>query len=228
MDSKKQALLEKFLSHATFEGWKNQALEHAATDLAHPSSMAYIVFPLGIKEATDAFHTHINQQMLHLLEKQTLEALKIRERIAAAVMARLECYKPHREAIPKLLAYYASPIHAFQAAKHLSETVSLMWYAAGDKAADFNYYTKRILLAGVYSSTLLYWLQDTSEDYSDTKSFLTRRIADVMQIQKAKGALNEKLDIDQLIGLLPKPPKPISLKAMEKAVRKRAVEEAEK
>jgi ubiquinone biosynthesis protein COQ9 len=61
-----------------------------------------------------------------------------------------------------------------------------MWYAAGDTSTDFNFYTKRATLAGVYSSTLLYWLNDRSPGSEATWGFLDRRIDDVMKIEKLK------------------------------------------
>ena len=66
-----------------------------------------------------------------------------------------------------------------------------MWRIAGDTSTDFNFYTKRGLLAGVYGSTVLYWLSDVSEDQKDTWAFLERRIADVMTIPKIQSAIKK-------------------------------------
>ena len=62
-----------------------------------------------------------------------------------------------------------------------------MWYAAGDRSANFGFYTKRGLLAGVFSTTLIYWLDDVSDDCEGTWSFLDRRINDVMRILRVRG-----------------------------------------
>ena len=74
------------------------------------------------------------------------------------------------------------PLNAALGLKLLYRTVDAMWYAAGDTSTDFNFYTKRATLAGVYSSTLLYWLNDRSPGSEATWSFLDRRIDDVMKI----------------------------------------------
>ena len=42
------------------------------------------------------------------------------------------------------------------------------------------------MLAGVVASTTLYWLDDRSEDFADTRAFLARRIADVMRIYSVR------------------------------------------
>jgi ubiquinone biosynthesis protein COQ9 len=63
-----------------------------------------------------------------------------------------------------------------------------MWRIAGDRATDFNHYSKRAILMGVYGSTSLVYLDDTSEDLADTRAFLNRRIDDVMQFEKLKAS----------------------------------------
>ena len=64
--------------------------------------------------------------------------------------------------------------------------------AAGDVSTDFNFYTKRAILAGVYSATLMRWLTDDSEDESATGAFLAARIENVMQFEKLKGRVREQ------------------------------------
>jgi ubiquinone biosynthesis protein COQ9 len=60
----------------------------------------------------------------------------------------------------------------------------------GDTSDDANWYTKRAILAGVYSATTLYWLGDTSDGFEDTWSFLDRRIEGVMQFESLKASIN--------------------------------------
>ncbi len=130
--------------------------------------------------------------MIAALAERDLASMKIRQRIATAVRVRLEQNIEHREAIRLGLAHMASPRRAGEGLRWLYHTVDAMWRAAGDTATDFNFYTKRMLLAGVYTSTLVYWLDDHSQDCGDTWAFLDRRIEDVMQIQKFRGRV-EKL-----------------------------------
>ena len=64
-----------------------------------------------------------------------------------------------------------------------------------DKSTDFNFYSKRGILTGVWLSTLTRWLADESEDEAPTRAFLDARIDNVMQIEKVKGKVRE-LNID--------------------------------
>jgi ubiquinone biosynthesis protein COQ9 len=95
----------------------------------------------------------------------------------------------HREAIKSACSFLAMPHNAALALRVLYRTVDAMWYGAGDTSTDFNFYTKRALLAGVYSSTVLYWLNDKSTGAADSWAFLDRRIDEVMQVPKVLGKL---------------------------------------
>jgi ubiquinone biosynthesis protein COQ9 len=61
-----------------------------------------------------------------------------------------------------------------------------MWRLAGDTATDYNHYSKRLILSGVYTATLLAWLDDQSEGWTDTAAFLDRRLAGVGRFEKWK------------------------------------------
>jgi ubiquinone biosynthesis protein COQ9 len=128
--------------------------------------------------------------MLEALKHRHSGARKVRERIAAGVLARLEVLLPHREALRRALSLLASPPNLPLAAKLLYDTVDTIWHAAGDRSTDFNFYTKRGLLAGVYAATTLYWLDDRSDDMAATEAFLERRLGEVLAIPK----LRERVD----------------------------------
>ncbi len=80
------------------------------------------------------------------------------------------------------LAVLAWPRNALVAAACTARTVDAIWHTAGDRSADFSWYTKRAILAGVYTATLLFWLRDDSADDAASLEFLDRRLADVNRI----------------------------------------------
>jgi ubiquinone biosynthesis protein COQ9 len=132
--------------------------------------------------------------------------MKVRERIATAVRLRLEQNLGEREAIRKGLTFLALPQHATLATKLLYRTVDAMWLAAGDRSTDYNFYTKRLLLAGVYSSTLLVWLDDQSDGLEKTWAFLERRIDNVLKVGGSIGkGMKRLLDLpDRLLEKRPR------------------------
>jgi ubiquinone biosynthesis protein COQ9 len=136
-----------------------------------------------------------DREMLADLKKHDLAALKIRERVTLAVKLRLERWTPHREAVRRALALAPLPPFAGGVLRGWYDTVDAIWRAAGDKSTDFNFYTKRGLLAGVYGATVLFWLDDRSENCANTWAFLGRRIDEVMQFPKLRARVTERLKL---------------------------------
>jgi ubiquinone biosynthesis protein COQ9 len=107
-------------------------------------------------------------------------------------LTRLSVVRDHKEAARRAAAFLTLPPHATLGVKLLYRTVNEIWRGIGDTSTDFNFYTKRAILAGVYSSTLLRWFTDKTPDESDTRDFLDRRIADVMRFEKFKAQVKER------------------------------------
>ncbi|MDB5362680.1 MAG: hypothetical protein JWO51_3977 [Rhodospirillales bacterium] len=180
----KDRLLEATLPNVLFDGWSLAALKAGAQAIDLPETQIAVLFPDGGGEAALWLDDWADRRMLDALEAIDLTALKVRERVATAVKARLIVLGPHREAVRRAIALKASPWGAAKAAEIVYRTVDAVWYAAGDTATDFNFYTKRGLLAAAYGPTVLYWLNDSSEGAADTFAFLDRRLADVMKLPK--------------------------------------------
>jgi len=180
----KDRLLEATLPNVLFDGWSLAGLKAGALAIDLPEAQIAVLFPDGGTEAALWLDDWADRQMLDALDAIDLKALKVRERVATAVKARLAVLGPHREAVRRAISLKASPWGAAKAAEIVYRTVDAIWYAAGDTATDFNFYTKRALLAAAYGPTVLYWLNDSSEGSSDTFAFLDRRLGDVMQIPK--------------------------------------------
>lgn len=189
----RDAIMDAAIAHVPFDGWGREAAIRGAEDIGLDAAAAMRAFPDGARDMI-AWHLRMaDRRMAEALTEMDLASMKIRERIATAVRVRLEQNAQHREAIRKAMAFLALPQNAPMAAQALYRTVDEMWFQAGDTATDWNFYSKRALLAGVYSSTVLFWLNDKSEDFRDTWAFLDRRIADVMKVPKLTGRLSAVL-----------------------------------
>jgi ubiquinone biosynthesis protein COQ9 len=179
-------LADAMVSEAAFEGWSRAALQAASRQLDLPAGEADRLFPGGPVQLLAYASERADQRTVEDMEKEGVAGLKIRDRITHAVRIRLERHAGNKEAARRALALLSLPFNAPLAMRLLYRTVDAMWYAAGDTSTDFNFYTKRATLAGVYSSTLLYWLNDRSPGSEATWGFLDRRIDDVMKIEKLK------------------------------------------
>ncbi len=185
-DEERDRLLLAMLGHVPFDGWTVKALRTGAAGLDMDGADAERRFPGGVAEIAVYFGAWADRRMEASLAARGLDGVAVRDRIALAVRFRLEALAPHRDAVRAAIAWTALPANAALGVRALYRTVDAIWYAIGDTSADFNFYTKRILLAGVLTATTLYWLGDDSEDFTDSHAFLDRRIEDVMKVPKLR------------------------------------------
>jgi len=190
----KAEILEAALKHVVFDGFTDKMLSGAAKEVGADKATLARLFPDGPLSLVEAFSQAADDKMIEQLKSMDLKAMKVRGRITAAVKARIEALRPHKEAARRAAAFLTLPPHAALGAKLVYRTVDAMWRAAGDTSTDFNFYTKRGILAGVYSATLMRWFTDTSGDDSATEQFLADRIENVMQFEALKARAKEAFD----------------------------------
>ncbi|HWE06129.1 MAG TPA: COQ9 family protein [Rhizomicrobium sp.] len=188
----KLAVLSAALAHVPFDGFTDKVLEQAAREAGVPADTLARLFPEGPLSLVEAFSDQVDAEMTQKLSKVKLSNLKVRERIATAVKLRLVSLRPHKEAARRAAAFLTLPPHATTGMKLLYRTVDAIWRGIGDTSTDFNFYTKRAILAAVYSTTLMRWFSDTGEDEHVTDEFLRHRIDDVMRFEKFKSQLRER------------------------------------
>lgn len=187
----RNAVLMAALPHAAFDGFTQSVLDKAGKEAGLSKTDIERMFENGPVSLIEYFSVWADGEMEKRLAATDLKAMKIRARIAAAVKARLDVLRPHKEAARRAAALLSLPMNAALGAKLMYRTVDAMWRAAGDTSTDFNFYTKRGILAGVYGSTAMRWFSDTSDGETATDEFLAARIENVMQFETLKAKAKE-------------------------------------
>jgi len=217
---RKDRVIRALLPNVMFDGWSIASLRMACQavgakdheiDVLFPDSMTEcqaigeedyaidVLFPGGVTDAVLHFIDLGDRQMTYDVTHKGFGTEKVREKIMEAVKIRLQPWAQDKDAIRLALAHLAMPQNSVLGTKTLFKTVDEIWYLCGDRSTDFNFYSKRALLAGVCSTTLLYWLNDHSENHEESWKFLEKRIEDVMRFGKLTG------DIKKIGGMLPDP-----------------------
>lgn len=176
----RDAAIDAVLPFVPEEGWTLSALRRAA------GPDADLLFPGGAVDMVEAYSDLADRRMEAAAVAEGMADLRLPARVRRVIAIRLEQNRPHKEAVRRGLAVLALPGRAATAARCTARTVDSIWFAAGDKSADFSWYTKRAILTGVYGTTLLYWLRDTSPADEATLAFLDRRLAEVGRIGKLR------------------------------------------
>jgi len=185
----RRAILEDALRAVPFDGWSDDALSagmEAAVRAGIDPVSVRSAFPGGAKQLLQFFMAEADREMVAQATALGLNQGPVRERISGIVRLRLEILGPHKESIRRALTLQLLPGRAPSAMRGLYHTVDAIWRAAGDSSTDFNFYSKRALLAAVYGSALLHWLDDASDDCAETWEFLERRIAHTLRIGKVR------------------------------------------
>jgi ubiquinone biosynthesis protein COQ9 len=202
--AERDAAIEAMLQHVPFDGWTKRALKAGVRSAGMPDYEADLLFPLGTVDMIATFCDLADRRMEDAAK--TITETRFSARVRSLIALRLKQNRAYKEAIRRSLAVLALPLHTRASAAILARTVDAILHAAGDRSADFSWYTKRAMLAGVYSTTLLFWLRDTSEDDAATLAFLDRRLAGIGRITQMRKR------IDGLAERLPRPrlPRPFA------------------
>ncbi|WP_158745816.1 COQ9 family protein [Acidisphaera sp. L21] len=172
----RDAALDALVATIPFPGWTMAALRAAA------GSDADLLFPGGITDMVESWADLTDRRM------PTPTDDRLPDRVRSVIAQRLASLRPAKDAVRRAVAITAA--HPASSARVTARTVDAIWHAAGDRSADWSWYTKRAILAGVYGATLLFWLRDDSEDNADTLAFLDRRLAGLGRL----GRLRRKSD----------------------------------
>lgn len=194
LDELRAALAPHLAPNAAFDGWSAKAVDAAADAVGADRDVARLAVPGTAIDMIDLWFAEIDRRMAQALPPETLGPMKIRAKITALVEARLDALAPHREALRRAVAILAMPQNAARAARLGWRSADAMWRLAGDTATDYNHYTKRAMLAGIYAATIAVFLNDDSEGQAETRAFLARRIENIMQFEKAKAKLAGRKD----------------------------------
>ena len=184
----RDAAIEAVLPLVAMQGWSVAALREAA------GPDADLLFPGGPADMVEAYCDLADRWMEEDARDLMMEGLRLPQRVRAVIAARFERNAPYKDAIRRALGVLGLPGRGMLAARCTARTVDSIWHAAGDRSADFSWYTKRATLAGVYGATLLFWLSDGSEDSAATLAFLDRRLAGVGRVGSMRRKLTQMRD----------------------------------
>lgn len=190
MTDPKDLLLDAALPHVPFDGWSPATFRAAIADSEVDVTVAKATCPRGAVDLAVAFHERGDAHMIAALAAADLNEMRFRDRVSFAVRQRLEGIDD-KEAVRRGTTLFALPPYAPDGIKLVWGTCDAIWTTLGDTSTDYNWYTKRATLSGVYTSTVIFWLGDTSEGHVATWDFLDRRIDNVMQIEKVKAKVQD-------------------------------------
>jgi ubiquinone biosynthesis protein COQ9 len=178
-----QRLLDAALRLVPAQGWTRRTAKAAGRAAGFSEGETELLIPRGPADLAALLSRRHDARALAMLGAAAPDGLKIRERIARAVEARLDAAAQDEAATRRWMGYLALPGRAALAAGLAWESAEVLWRWAGDVATDENHYSKRALLAGILTGALAIRL---SSGRAEAQAFVDRRIADVMRFEAWK------------------------------------------
>ena len=190
----KYNLIKAMLPHVPFDGWTWKAIENGSLEIGFKKKKTFDsrrliyqkLFEDGSIDFIDCFSDFIDVEVKNKYEALVSKPERIPQKIKTIILMRLELCQKYKEAIRSSLSITALPNNSKKSLNILYRTCNNIWRIAGDKSTDFSFYTKRATLAAIYTSTLLFWLNDTSINQEKTAAFLDRRLNDINKISSFK------------------------------------------
>ncbi|XP_060188759.1 uncharacterized protein LOC132617705 isoform X2 [Lycium barbarum] len=177
-------VLSASLLHVIRLGWTETAMIAGARDVGVSPSIIGS-FPRKEAALVEYFMDDCLERLIDIIEsKEDLKNLIPSERVAKLVRIRLEMQIPYISKWAQALSIQAQPLNVPTSFKQRAMLVDEIWHAVGDDASEIDWYLKRTVLGGIYSTTELYMLTDSSPDFCDTWAFLDARTKDAFDLKK--------------------------------------------
>ena len=184
-DAVRGALLDAALDEAAFGGWNARTLARAAASAGYSEGEVQLYCPDGVLDLIEVWSRQADEGARQVILSS--KANRIRDKVAGGVMARLEEIAGHEDAAARARSRLLLPDGLDRGRRLIWATSDMIWRAIGDKSTDYNFYSKRTILSGVFAATFMIWAEDADPDKVKTKAFLDNRIENVMQFEKVKG-----------------------------------------
>ena len=187
-------LLAEALKLAPAMGWTWKMTYAAGAAAGFSKGETELLLPAGPRDLAALFSRACDRAALEALADVDPRSLKIRARIRRGALARIEAAMADAAATRRWAGYLALPSNAALGLRLAWESADVIWRWAGDTATDVNHYTKRALLAGILTGTLLVRL---AEGEAAAEIHLDRRIDNVMTFERLKARAG-KLELGRL------------------------------
>ncbi|XP_039124580.1 ubiquinone biosynthesis protein COQ9, mitochondrial [Dioscorea cayenensis subsp. rotundata] len=177
-------VLRAALSHVPRLGWSETAMILGAKDAGISPSIVGS-FPRKEAALVEFFMDDCLQKLIDRIDSDMeLDKLILSDRLSKLTRTRLEMQAPYISKWPQALSIQAQPANLPTSFKQRAVMIDEIWHAARDQGSDVDWYVKRTVLGGIYSTSEVYMLTDHSPGFRDTWNFLEHRIKDAFDLQK--------------------------------------------
>ena len=190
--------MEAMLNQVPAYGWSWKALYEGSRMISGferlDETKLQRLFENNISNIIQLFNERLDQDMINFFNKNFNEELGMTQRVRQLILFRLYASRDYKEIIKSSIYFMGRPINSYSALEQLFMTCDKIWITAGDDSKGSTFFSKRLILGGVYSTTLGYWLSGNNRSNEQTEKFLDKRLEDVKNLGKASKSSYQYLE----------------------------------
>lgn len=151
-------------------------------------------FPKGYESLNKELNSLINSMMDKSKKPNNFKKLRLNEKIKYFVTKRLQLTDEilDLKKLAKINLKFKSPKNYLKILFNISDEI---WFLAGDKSLDFNFYSKRFILMNIYLNSFLYLISQKHIDFNSLENFVEKQIKAVLTFGKLKSKFKSLVDL---------------------------------
>ncbi len=183
VNKKKEDILIKAKKIVSTEGWSSNIFLKLQKKNIEKNDLFYF-FPNGYKDLLEYTLQNINEKLEYKLKKINLINFPINKRIKKILLLRFNILNEDKEFYKKTFNHLLLPSNNKISKRSLYNSVNTTWYLAGDNSTDFNFYTKRLILSGLYTNALFVFFSKEMKDVEENIDKNLKRISKIPKIKE--------------------------------------------
>ncbi|MDA1181646.1 MAG: COQ9 family protein [Proteobacteria bacterium] len=139
------------------KGLNKNSLENISKRYGLNINEIELLFPEGNIDLIKFTLEQLNKELEEYCKKIDLIRLPVHKRIKKVLLSKISLMNKNKLFYRSIFLNLLIPKKNFSLLNQLYNSVDQIWFIAGDSSTDFNFYTKRLILSGIYSRVMLFF-----------------------------------------------------------------------
>ena len=184
---KRQVVLRFAKEFVSEKGLTKNCLENISKKYGLNTDEVDLLFPQGNIDLIKFALEQLNNDLEVYCRQIDLIRLPIHKRIRKVLLSKISLMNKDKPFYRSIFLNLLIPKKNFSLSSQLYNSVDQLWFIAGDSSTDFNFYTKRLILSGIYSRVMLFFFNNNNQE--ELENILDESLKRVSKIPEIKSKL---------------------------------------
>ena len=185
--TKRQVVLRFAKKFVSENGLTKNCLENISKKYGLNTDETDLLFPQGNIDLIKFALEQLNNDLEVYCRQIDLIRLPIHKRIREVLLSKISLMNKDKPFYRSIFLNSLIPKKNFSLSSQLYNSVDQLWFIAGDSSTDFNFYTKRLILSGIYSRVMLFFFNNNNQE--ELENILDESLKRVSKIPEIKSKL---------------------------------------